>query len=131
MIIADSSAWIEYTRGRQSACVEALEAALDDGILATCEPVWAEVIAGARDDREQSRLERMFGALPLIPTVFADWEHAATIRRVSRRRGRTVRSLLDCLVAGIAIHHRATVLHHDSDFERIAEVFPLLDQTRG
>ncbi|HWL03010.1 MAG TPA: PIN domain-containing protein [Microbacteriaceae bacterium] len=131
MIIADSSAWIEYTRGRRSACVDALDAALDQGLVATCEPVWAEVIAGALDDREQSQLERMLGALPLIPTEFADWENAATIRRASRRQGRTVRSLLDCLIAGVAMHHGATVLHNDSDFEQIAEVFPTFDQTRG
>ena len=43
----------------------------------------------------------------------------------------TVRSFLDCLIAGIAVRADATVLHSDVDFERIADVFPLLDQTRG
>jgi predicted nucleic acid-binding protein len=42
-----------------------------------------------------------------------------------------IRSFMDCLIAGIAVRSAATVLHSDVDFERIAGVFPLLDQTRG
>lgn len=131
MILADSSAWIDYLRNRDTPAVDALDAAIRDGVARLCEPVWAEVMRGACDDRDQERVERALAAVPLVPTVRADWENAATIGRITRRNGVVIRSFMDCLIAGIAVRAAATVLHSDVDFERIASVFPLLDQTRG
>ncbi len=131
MILPDSSAWIDYLRERDSPARPALRAAIRDGIAVLCEPVWAELVRGARDDRNQERLERTLAGFPMLPTLHEDWQNAATIGRMTTRRGVTVRSFLDCLIAGIAVRSGATVLHSDVDFERIAEVFPLLDQTRG
>lgn len=131
MILPDSSAWIDYLRARDTPARAALRAAIDQGIVVMCEPVWAELIAGARDDRHQEQLEETLGSFDMIPTTFDDWENAATISRVARRSGQTIRTFIDCLIAGIAVHHDATVLHSDGDYERIAAAFPLLDQTRG
>lgn len=131
MILPDSSAWIDYLRERDSPARPALRGAIRQGIAVLCEPVWAELLRGARDDRNQARLERTLAGFPMIPTLREDWETGATIGRMTRRNGLTVRSFLDCLIAGIAIRSDATVLHSDGDFERIAEVLPMLDQTRG
>lgn len=131
MILADSSAWIDYFRNRDTPATDALDAAIDQGIAVLCEPVWAELLRGARDDRHQEQLERTLAAHPIVPTIWEDWENAAAIGRITRRNGVTVRSFMDCLIAGVAVRTNATVLHSDADFERIAEVFPLLDQTRG
>lgn len=131
MILPDSSAWIDYLRDRDIPTVDALDGAIRQGIAVLCEPVWAELLRGARDDRHQEQLERALAGFPMIPTAREDWENAAAIGRITRRNGVTVRSFLDCLIAGIAVRSDSTVLHSDVDFERIAEVFPLLDQTRG
>jgi predicted nucleic acid-binding protein len=131
VILPDSSAWIDYLRERESPARPALRAAIREGIAVLCEPVWAELVRGARDDRNQRRLERTLAGFPMLPTLHEDWQNAATIGRMTTRRGVTVRSFLDCLIAGIAVRAGATVLHSDVDFERIAAVFPLLDQTRG
>lgn len=130
MILPDSSAWIDFLRSR-GVRQPALQAGIDQGIVAVCEPVWAEVVAGARDDRNRSRMGQFLASFPMIPTEFSDWENASTISRMTRERGQTIRSFMDCLIAGIAMHHDLTVLHSDADFERIAAVFPMLDQTRG
>lgn len=131
MILADSSAWIDYLRDRATPAVDALDAAIREGIAVLCEPVWAELVRGARDDRAQESVERALAATPMMPTVREDWENAATIGRITTRNGVVIRSFMDCLIAGIAVRSGATVLHSDVDFERIAGVFPLLDQTRG
>jgi len=131
VILPDSSAWIDYLRGRDTPARPALRAALGQNLAVVCEPVWAEVMLGARDERHLDRMGRMFAQLPMLPTAFSDWESAATIARLTRERGVTIRSFIDCLIAGIALRHDATVLHSDGDFERIASVFPMLDETRG
>ena len=40
--------------------------------------------------------------------------------RVCRRRGETVRKLIDCLIAATAIRTGVSVLHADTDFDRLA-----------
>ncbi len=131
MILPDSSAWIDYLRGLDTPARPALRAAIRDGLAVLCEPVWAEVTRGARDDRQQETIQRALVAAPMIPTTREDWENATTIGRITSRRGIVIRSFMDCLIAAIAVRSDATVLHSDVDFERIASVFPLLDQTRG
>ena len=50
---------------------------------------------------------------------------AARIYFECRRRGVTVRSTIDCLIAQLVIDHAGILLHEDDDFERIREVRPL------
>jgi hypothetical protein len=50
---------------------------------------------------------------------------AAAIYREGRRRGYTIRSAIDCLVAAIAIEHGVPVWHRDRDFSAIARYTPL------
>ena len=53
----------------------------------------------------------------MIPTQATDYEDAAALYRRCRREGETVRKLMDCLIAAIAIRAGVPVLHHDSDFD--------------
>ena len=39
-----------------------------------------------------------------------------------RRNGLTVRSVVDCCIAGIAMAYDATILHNDRDFATIAKL---------
>ncbi|MFN8233487.1 MAG: PIN domain-containing protein, partial [Actinomycetota bacterium] len=48
MILADTSAWIEYLRGTGSRTHRALRRAIDSGDVVITEPVVMEVLAGAR-----------------------------------------------------------------------------------
>jgi predicted nucleic acid-binding protein len=42
-----------------------------------------------------------------------------------RSSGLTVRSLMDCLIAAIALRHAATLWHGDADYRAISSVAPL------
>jgi len=42
------------------------------------------------------------------------------LNRTCRRRGETVRKLIDCLIASVAIRADTPVLHADSDFDALA-----------
>ncbi len=45
---------------------------------------------------------------------------AAEIYRQGHRKGYTIRSSMDCLIAAIALDHKLPVWHKDRDFENIA-----------
>ena len=54
-----------------------------------------------------------------------DYEEAVALYRTCRRQGETVRRLIDCLIAALAIRAGVPVLHADSDFDVLARHTPL------
>ena len=63
-----------------------------------------------------------FLAIPVLsdPIPLGLFVSAAEIYRQGRRRGITIRSSTDCLIAAIAIDHGIPVWHRDRDFVVIA-----------
>jgi predicted nucleic acid-binding protein len=124
VILIDTSAWIEFLRDTGSAVCTRVDSLLGDEI-ATCHPVRMEVLAGARDEQHLCDLRALLARGSLIPTEPTDYETAAAIYRACRRRGETVRKLIDCLIGATAIRSSAPILHSDSDFEILARHTPL------
>src|SRR5947209_9278338 len=59
MILADTSAWVEYDRATGSAVHTRIAGLIaDEGPLAVTEPVIMEVLTGARNDQRQVDLRR-------------------------------------------------------------------------
>lgn len=122
MILVDTSVWIEYFRATGSAAAIELRRLLSDepDRVATCEPIAMEVLAGARDERMYRKLERLVNGLSSLDVEPAsDFRAAADTYRAARRTGQTIRSINDCLIAAVALRHRATVAHRDADFDVI------------
>jgi hypothetical protein len=116
MILIDTSAWIEFLRDTgSSVCLRVDELLADD--VALCEPVRMEILAGARDDKQLNDLRRLLARATLLATEPIDYEEAASLYRVCRREGETVRKLIDCLIATVAIRSNVPILHNDGDFE--------------
>lgn len=119
MILVDTSAWVEFLRDTGSSTCEAVDRLLADN-LAICDPVVMEVLAGARDEHHLGQLRGLLGRVTTLPTTPADYDAAAALYRACRVRGETVRKLIDCLIAAVAIRAGAEVLHADADFAAIA-----------
>jgi predicted nucleic acid-binding protein len=119
VILIDSSAWIEFLRDTGSTVCLRVDELLGMEI-SVCEPVWMEILAGARDDRHLADLRRLLARATLLATESVDFEEAAALYRVCRRQGETPRKMIDCLIAAIAIRSNVPVLHSDADFEVIA-----------
>lgn len=119
MILADTSAWVEFARDTGSPACNRLDDALE-GELAVCDAIRMEVLAGARSERHLRDLRHLLARAETLETLPSDYDAAASIYRSCRRHGETPRSLIDCLIAAIAIRAGATVLHADRDFSAIA-----------
>lgn len=124
MILADTSAWVEFDRRTGSPVDRALTMLIaQGGPLAVTEPVVMEVLAGARSDSRAAELRRLLYSFALIPLdPVADFEAAASIYRSCRRSGVRPRGLLDCLIATVAWRAGASLLTTDADLERVAAV---------
>ena len=124
MILADTSAWVEYDRATGSAVDQRLTALIAaNGPVAVTEPVIMEVLAGARSDRRESDLRRLLLRFELLAfDVVADFDGAVRLYRRCRRAGVTPRGMVDCMIAAVALRRGATLLSHDADMDRLAEV---------
>lgn len=122
MILVDSSAWIEYLRGTGSDTHAHLRTLLEAGEkVAITDVIAMEILAGARSHEEVRTLWRLFDGTVTLPTrPYFDHETAAQIYRTCRHSGETPRSLSDCMIAAVAIHHGIPVLHADRDYDLIA-----------
>jgi predicted nucleic acid-binding protein len=124
VILADTSAWVEFDRATGSAVDIRVRGLVEtDGPLAITEPVMMEVLAGARDDQREARLRSLLLRFELLNfEAVADFEGAARIYRRCRAAGVTPRGLLDCMVAAVAWRRGAELLAHDADVARVAAV---------
>jgi hypothetical protein len=131
VILIDTSGWVEFLRDTDSPVCQQVDELLAEGFV-VCEPVRMEVLAGARDERHLNDLRRLLARGTLITTEPTDYEEAAALYRVCRRNGATVRTMIDCLIASIAIRSGSPLLHADSDFDVLARHTPLeIDRLRS
>ena len=119
MILIDTSAWIEFLRDTGSATCKRVDEALAHDI-AVADPVRMEVLAGARNEEHLIQLRRLLSRGRILHTVPIDYDQAAALYRQCRVNGETVRKLIDCLIAAVAIRNELPVLHQDADFDVLA-----------
>jgi predicted nucleic acid-binding protein len=127
VILADTSAWVEYDRGTGSNVDRRMvELIKDEGPLAVTEPVVMEVAAGARTDQREAQLRRLllrFELLGFDSTV--DLDGATQVYRQCRQAGVTPRGLIDCMIATVALRNRASLLAADADLLHVARVMEI------
>jgi predicted nucleic acid-binding protein len=80
-----------------------------------------EVLAGARDEQHLQQLRRLLARTSTLPAEPVDYDAAAALCRTCRQRGHTVRKLIDCLIAAVAIRGNVPVLHSNADFDILAQ----------
>jgi predicted nucleic acid-binding protein len=125
--LIDTSAWVEFLRRTGSpANLEVRRIVHEEPAnVALTEPVVMELLAGARSTRALAQVETLVAGLPLLPVeALTDYRDAAVTHRAARARGGTVRKLLDCLIAAVAVRTGATLVHRDRDFDVLADVLP-------
>ena len=130
MIVVDTSAWIEFLRDTGSPVCDEVDRLLG-GEIAICDAISMEVLAGARDERHLLQLRGLLARASVLPTTPASYDHAAALYRTCRRRGETVRKLIDCMIAAVAIESGASLLHADADFLALARHTALAVETPG
>jgi hypothetical protein len=122
VILVDSSVWIDFFNGRDSAAVERLADLLADSTapLAMADLVLFEVLRGFRDEQDFNAARRTLAALPVVEIGGADEAvRAAQKYRHLRSRGQTISSPIDVLLASYCIEHDGALLHNDRDFDAL------------
>lgn len=122
MILVDSSVWIDFFNGRDSAPVQRLVDLLSDGTapLTMADLVLFEVLRGFRHEQDFNAARRQLAALPVVEIGGEDQAVlAAHHYRQLRSRGCTVSSPIDVLLASYCIAHDGALIHDDRDFDAL------------
>ena len=124
VVLVDTTVWIDWLRGVDSAAVARLRVLLEDGRAALAPVVLQELLQGAANPAALRTLQRRFSALPMLMPADTLALHADAGALYARCRwaGVTPLSGHDCLIAALAIERRAPLLHDDRDFAAIAGV---------
>ncbi len=118
MILVDTSAWIEFFRGR-GAVAGAVDDALRTNEASLCGPIEAELRRGLRDARERQRVLPLLEGCHMLDQPAALWMEAGDLAFALRRHGVTPKTL-DWLIASYALSHGVALLTTDKDFAAMA-----------
>ena len=129
MIIVDTSVWIEFLEGGNHWTKERLKKKIADReSVAYTEFILLEILTGLKRREDRDRVEKNFQINVLLSGKRSTTMLAAEIYQEMRRKGKTIRSIVDCLISAVAIETGATILHKDRDFEYIAEFYPVVTE---
>lgn len=118
MVLVDSSVWIDYFRGVQTAQTDKLDLLLGVQPLAIGDLVLAEVLQGFDSDRDFEQGLRLLRTFAVVDIAGEDIAvHAARNFRILRALGVTVRKTIDTLIATRCIIDGHELLYSDRDFD--------------
>ena len=122
--LVDTSVWVNVLRG-DPVTRERMNVLTEQGSsILMCEPVAMELIAGARKHEVLAINEFIDHFASLEFDTLHDFRSAGEIRRQLSWQGKTVKSVVDCMIAVLALtNEEIVIVHNDSDFEVIAGAF--------
>jgi predicted nucleic acid-binding protein len=128
MVLVDTSVLIDYLGTVENSGTRAFQSILDSGIAyGITSFTYMEILQGVRTEREFEQVKRYLDTQKFygFPDEKASFAEAARIYFLCRKRGITISSTIDCLIARAAIENDIFLLHNDKDFDSIAKVVKL------
>jgi predicted nucleic acid-binding protein len=125
MIVVDTSVLISYLQGQKSKACNYLREIEDSRIPYAIPNICIqEVLQGAKDEKSWKILNEYLLLQSIVPPKdqVQSYVMAAKIYFDCRKKGITVRSSNDCLIAQIVIENKGVLLHSDKDFIAISRV---------
>ena len=121
VVLVDTSVWVNFFKGKETAASLYLKNNLANIIIATCPVIVQEVLQGVFHDKEFSRVGAYFNSLAkLTGNVYELANESAVLYREIRKKGFNIRKANDCLIAVYAMKNNVKLLHDDKDFSFIA-----------
>jgi predicted nucleic acid-binding protein len=125
VILVDTSVIIDYLSDNENDAMFKFQYVLENNIPFGINPfVYQEVLQGVKTEKDFDMAKKYldtqrFYSLKDEKESFAS---AARIYFKCRKKGITIGSTIDCLIAQTAIENSLFLLHNDSDFDNIAKV---------
>tara|TARA_R110002124_G_scaffold246052_2_gene411159 strand:- start:20992 stop:21381 length:390 start_codon:yes stop_codon:yes gene_type:complete len=127
MVVVDSSVWIDFFKDQDNSKTQILRKALLTNDIVMGDIILMEVLQGFKKDSEY-KIARLYltqlYSVSLLDKFIA--LKAAENYRFLRKKGVTIRSTLDMIIATYCIESKLPLLQKDRDFELIASELDLI-----
>ncbi len=117
MILVDASVWINYLNGTLSHECDLLDKALEEGTAAIGDIVFLEILQGFRNEKDYKEAKTQLSKLDQYELFGHHMvEKCASNYRKLRKKGMTIRSTTDVIIATFCIENKLPLLFSDKDF---------------
>ncbi|RUO25523.1 VapC toxin family PIN domain ribonuclease [Aliidiomarina minuta] len=122
MILVDSSVWIDYFSGNDSAEADFLDRTLGHRAVAIGDLIFTEVLQGFRRDKDYKVAKSLLEELTVFELLGKEMaiQSADNFRKL-RKKGITIRKTADVIIASYCIEHNLPLLFSDKDFQPFVE----------
>jgi len=118
MVIVDTTVWIDYLRGLRNKETDYFDRELGRQRFGLTDLILCETLQGVGDDNTFTRVLRELRKFEVFETGSQELAiEAARNFRNLRRRGRTVRKTIDCLIATFCLRYGHSLLHRDRNYD--------------
>ena len=118
MILVDTSVWIDYFNNIESQYTTTLDTYLDQGVVAIGDIIFLEILQGIRKDSDYEKTMNYLEAFDSYDLLRTEQVHSsASYYRHLRKKGITIRSTTDIIIANFCITHSIPLLTRDRDFQ--------------
>ena len=122
MILVDTSVWIDYFNGIENQYTDALDSALQEGVVAIGDLIFLEILQGFKNDGDFNRAKDTLESLD----QYELFGHTMALKcaenyRTLRKKGITIRKTTDVIIASFCIENQIPLLFSDRDFIPFAE----------
>jgi hypothetical protein len=123
-VLVDTSIWIAYFKDTYPVLTERIDGVLTDSDIYVPRVVIAELIQGAKSEKEISVIEDFVEAFNVIDQTENTWLQAGRLSFSIKRKGVTV-NIVDCYIALIAHENNCKIMTLDEHFKGIKKYIPL------
>jgi predicted nucleic acid-binding protein len=123
-VLIDTSVWIAYFKDRDSRFSDKVDELLNYAHICVPKVVIAELIQGAKSEKEIAVIKEFFEAFTVIDHTESTWEQAGRLSFSMKRKGITI-NLIDCYLAITAQENNCKLFSLDEHFSSIKNFTPL------
>ena len=126
MILVDTSILIGYFKKLERVPYNKMDYIIDNEIpYGICFYVYQELLQGSANEREYKLLREYLSTLPFYNLRYGkeSFENTALMYMNCRKKGITIRSTIDLIIAEIAIENDLYLFHDDADYTNISKVY--------
>jgi predicted nucleic acid-binding protein len=123
-VLVDTSAWIDFFRKKDPALHHLVATLLREARALGTGVVALELLRGAKTAKELIYVSELFETIEIVDQLPSTYRDAGKMGYKLAREGHTL-SVVDLLIAQLAIENELQLLSLDKHFPIIAETFPL------
>ncbi|WP_245551599.1 type II toxin-antitoxin system VapC family toxin [Gilvimarinus chinensis] len=114
----DSSVWIDFFSGNDSAEADLLDSILGNRAVAIGDLILTEVLQGFRHEKDYKLAKSLLEELTIYELLGKNMaiKNADNFRKL-RKKGITIRKTADVIIASYCIEHNLPLLFSDKDFQ--------------